>query len=368
MSKKLKINVTIFMRVRNMIEHSIIHNRQKIGYALGGGAARGLFHIGVLNVLEEHDVYPDVIAGTSMGSIIGALYASGHKAREIKKLACSIDWKQTVRLADIVLPTRGLIQGRRIIKLLKSILADIKFNQLKYEFACVAADMYTGEQIIIRSGSVIDAVRASISVPGIFSPVYREGRYLVDGGLVNVVPVSVCLDMGAEYVIGVNAIPDPASRIMRVKIGGGNDNDRDGVSDDEMQQPIIPHTKVKFHNSRADAINKGIKKFLLYRQPKLQRLVARNPTSLLPQKTGLIRSSEPTLIEVLSQSLNVIEYNIAMENIKDADLAVSPLSETIGFWDFHRADDAIEAGEKAARSVLQRDAVARIQLDKLINR
>src|SRR4030042_3397724 len=226
MSKKLKINVTIFMRVKNRIENIITHNRQKIGYALGGVAARGLFHIGVLNVLEEHNVYPDVITGTSMGSIIGALYASGLKAREIKKLACSIDWKQTIRLADIVLPTSGLIQGRRIIKLLKSILADIKFNQLKYKFACVAADMYTGEQIVLKSGSIIEAVRASISIPGIFTPVNKDGRYMVDGGLVNVVPVSVCRDMEAEYVIGVNVIPDPTSCIMRVKIGGASNSEK----------------------------------------------------------------------------------------------------------------------------------------------
>ncbi len=354
-----------------MIENTITHNRQKIGYALGGGAARGLFHIGVLNVLEEHDVYPDVITGTSMGSIIGALYASGLKAREIKKLACSIDWKQTIRLADIVLPTSGLIQGRRIIKLLKSILADIKFNQLKYEFACVAADMYTGEQIVLKSGSIIEAVRASISIPGIFTPVNKDGRYMVDGGLVNVVPVSVCRDMEAEYVIGVNVIPDPTSCIMRVKIGGASNSDnsdRYSPPDDDMQQPIIPHTRVQYHNSRTDNIDRGIRKFLLYRQPKLQKLIARRPSAIFSRTPYFLRPSYPSLIEVLSQSLNIIEYNIAVQNLKDADLAISPLTETVGFWEFHRAADAIEAGEKAARSVLQRDAVARIQLGKLISR
>jgi NTE family protein len=170
----------------------------KIGYALGGGAARGLSHIGVLKVLEEHGIFPDIIAGTSVGAIVGALYAGGYKPGEIEALVLGLDWKQLVSLGDMTLPRSGLLQGKRVISLLKSVLGDLTFSQLRWELACVATDIIDGKQVVLRDGSLIDAVRASISIPGIFTPVTINGRFLVDGGLINTVPVSVCRDMGSS--------------------------------------------------------------------------------------------------------------------------------------------------------------------------
>lgn len=345
-------------------------NGKKIGYALGGGAARGMFHIGVLSVLEEYGISPDIITGTSMGSIIGAMYASGLKVSELKQIACSIDWKQVVRLTDIVtLPKSGLIQGRRIVTLLKSLLGEASFSRLKFKYAAVAADLHTGQQVVFTEGSLVEAIRASISIPGIFTPVSYDGRYLVDGGLVNVVPVSVCRDLGADYVIGVNVIPEPSSGVMPVTIstaasGAGHKGSAE-ASDLDMQKPIIPGARVKFHESRVSIIDKAIRKFLLYRQPGLQKLIARKPSAIFSIRPKLVSVDEPGVFEVLSQSLSVIEYRIAMENLLGADLAITPLGKTVGFWEFHRAAEAIEAGEKATRLLLQRDAVARIQLYSL---
>lgn len=337
--------------------------RKQIGYALGGGAARGLFHIGALNVLEEYGIFPDYIAGTSMGSIIGALYASGLSAREINQIAHSIDWKRIIRLADITLPVSSLIQERRINALLKSVLEDLKFSELKRKFACVATDMYSGEQIVLNEGSLLEAIRASISVPGIFKPVANRGRYLVDGGLVNVVPVSVCRDMGAEFIIGINVIPDPSSEVMAVKIGAsvGVKKAGDPKAEDDMQKPIIPDSRVRYH-SRIQNINSGISKFLLYKQPRLQRLVSRSTSFPFIKPASFISSGEPNLIDVLSQSFNIIEYNIALENLRGADLVINPASHTVGIWEFHRAAEAISAGEKATRLALQKDVVARVLL------
>jgi NTE family protein len=344
--------------------------RKKLGYALGSGAAKGLFHIGVLGVLEEYGVMPDIIAGTSMGSIIGALYASGLKTNDLKHIAYSINWKQIMRLTDIMTLSRsGLIQGKRIMALLKSILGDIGFSQLKCKYAAVAADLYTGQQVVYTDGSLIEAIRASISIPGIFAPVHYEGRYLVDGGLVNAVPVSVCRDLGADYVIGVNAIPDPASGVMPVVISSASRSDGDegddGVLDDEMKKPIVPGAHVKFHESRASIIDSAIHKFLLYRRPEIQRLIARKPSAILSLRSKLIDTGKPNVFEVLSQSLSIIEYHIAMENLMDADIAITPIKQTVGYWAFHRAAEAIEAGERATRLLLQRDAVARLQLSSL---
>ncbi len=181
--------------------------KRKIGLALGGGAARGMAHIGVLEILEKGNITIDMIAGTSAGAAIGALYAQGKNIGELKKLARSWDWKQRAQAIDLALPRSGFIAGHRIKKLLKSIIGDVKFNELKIPFACVATDVMTGEEVVINQGSVLEAVRASISVPIIFSVVKYGGRYLVDGGLVNPVPVSVLKDMGADFIIAVNVTP-----------------------------------------------------------------------------------------------------------------------------------------------------------------
>jgi predicted acylesterase/phospholipase RssA len=159
----------------------------KIGYALGGGGARGLSHIGVMKVLEEHGIYPDVIAGTSIGALVGALYASGLRAGDIER-ALRLDLRRLAMLADVRLSLSGLVQGKRVTSALKAFLGDLDFADLKIPFACVATDIVNGQEIVMRTGPVITAVRASISVPGLFTPVKVRGRYLVDGGLVNMVP------------------------------------------------------------------------------------------------------------------------------------------------------------------------------------
>jgi len=334
---------------------------------LGGGAARGMFHIGVLSVLEEYGITPDIIAGTSMGSIIGAMYASGLKTSDLKQIARSIDWKQIMRLTDIVaLPKSGLIQGKRIAALLKSILGDTDFSRLKCKYAAVAADLYTGQQVVFTEGSLIEAIRASISIPGIFTPVHYEGHYLVDGGLVNVVPVSVCRDLGADFVIGVNVIPDPVSEMMPVIISSAAGADRHKDSGDslkeDMQKPIIQGAHLKFHESHVRSINNAIRRFLLYRQPRMQRLIARKPSAIFSIRPKVVNTGEPNVFEVLSRSLTIIEYHIAMENLMNADIAITPTKQTVGYWAFHRAAEAIEAGEKTTRLLLERDEKARRQL------
>ncbi len=187
--------------------------RKKIGLALGSGAARGLAHIGVLEALEKEGIPVDIIAGTSAGAAIGALYAQGRSARHIKELALEMNWKKRAPLMDFSLPRTGFIKGRKIQNLLTSFIGgDIKFSDLKLPLACVAADITTGEEVVIDQGSVSEAVRASISIPVIFSVVGWGGRYLVDGGIVNPVPVSVAREMGADFVIAVNVIPGVIAR------------------------------------------------------------------------------------------------------------------------------------------------------------
>ena len=187
---------------------------KKVGLALSGGAARGLAHVGVISVLHEEGIPIDMIAGTSSGAVMGAVYASGQSPAIMKELALDTNWKKMGVMVDPSFPKTGFIKGRKIKNMLSSFIGgNIKFSDLKIPFVCVATDIDTGEEIVIKSGPVLDALRATISIPGIFTVVKREGRYLVDGGLTTPVPVNVARDMGADFVIAVNVNPDVSGRM-----------------------------------------------------------------------------------------------------------------------------------------------------------
>jgi len=174
-----------------------------IGLALGSGSARGLAHIGVIQALEEADIKVDVIAGTSIGALIGAVYASD-SLDSLESTFQELDWMKIASFFDVVFPRSGLIDGAKVSGLVRTHIHVDRIEALPRRFASLATDIFTGEEVIISSGDVIEAVRASISVPGIFTPVRSNGRILVDGGLVNPVPVSVARSMGADIVIAVD--------------------------------------------------------------------------------------------------------------------------------------------------------------------
>jgi len=188
--------------------------KHKIGLALSGGAARGLAHVGVIRVLQEEGIPIDIIAGTSAGAVMGAVYASCCDSARMLEHALEASWKKLGPLIDPSFPRTGFIKGKKIMNVLSGFIGgDIKFSDLKIPFACVATDINTGEEIVIAKGPVLDALRASISIPGIFTVVKHEGRYLVDGGLTTPVPVNVVRRMGADFVIAVNVNPDVSARM-----------------------------------------------------------------------------------------------------------------------------------------------------------
>ena len=182
--------------------------KKKVGLALGSGAARGLAHIGVIKALEEYNIPIRMIAGTSMGALVGAAYATGLSGTELEEIACTINFRTIAKLFLPTLPITGLVDGKRIEDFLKALVGDVNIRNLKIPFAAVAADIESSEEILIRDGSLIGAIRASISIPGIFTPAKHQNRYLVDGGLLNPVPVDVVRNMGADFVIAVS-VPYP---------------------------------------------------------------------------------------------------------------------------------------------------------------
>jgi len=184
-----------------MNNHS--ENNIKIGIALGSGSARGLAHIGVIRALEEAGINIDYVAGTSIGALIGSVYASG-KLEDLEMVYLGFDWKKIAHFFDVVFPKSGLIDGRKVVDFVREYVHTETIEHLPLPFQAVATDIGTGEEVSLDQGDVIEAVRASISVPGIFTPVCRDGRVLVDRGLVNPVPVSTARSMGAKLVFAVD--------------------------------------------------------------------------------------------------------------------------------------------------------------------
>lgn len=179
----------------------------KIAVALGGGAARGFAHVGVLKVLEAQGIVPDLVVGASAGSLVGALYAAGHTGFELQKIALQMD---EATISDWGLPNRGIIKGEQLQEFVNRAVGNRPIEKLNKPFAVVATDLQSGEMIVFRRGNTGMAVRASSSIPGLFQPVSISGREYVDGGLTSPVPVKVARNLGADIVIAVDIGSKPA--------------------------------------------------------------------------------------------------------------------------------------------------------------
>ena len=179
-------------------------SRKKVGLALGSGAARGLAHIGVIKALKENGIQIDYIAGTSVGALVGAYYSLNGDVDNLEKKMKTFTKKDLIKLIDLVRPKKGIIKGDKVKKFLEELYGKNDFSDTKIPLNIIAADLHTGDEVIISSGNLIEAVRASISIPGIFTPVEMNGKTLVDGGIVNNTPIDTVKKMGADVIIAVD--------------------------------------------------------------------------------------------------------------------------------------------------------------------
>jgi NTE family protein len=184
----------------------------KIGLALGGGAARGFAHVGVIKALENQGIIPDIVVGTSAGSVVGALYAAGNNGFELQKLAHRLDES---KISDWSMPDRGVLKGEALQQFVNDAVGQRPLEGLKKPFAAVATDLQSGESIVFRTGNTGMAVRASSTVPGIFQPVTINGHEYVDGGLTSLIPVRAARQMGSDVVIAVDISSRPADKPVR---------------------------------------------------------------------------------------------------------------------------------------------------------
>lgn len=303
--------------------------RRKVGLALGGGSARGWAHIGVLRALEESGVRPDLVCGTSIGALVGAAYAVGELDR-LENWVRSMGVGDVLRFLDFRLST-GLLKGERLTQYLRDNFSDLPIEDMPVPFAAVATALSTGAEVWLREGSIVDAVRASIALPGIFTPIMSEGRVLVDGGLVNPVPVSLARAMGADVVIAVDLNSDVLGRYL----SGPAANEAD-----ELQEAIASAAATE-----AEPSSNTDPGFVERLKSGLDRLLAERSAG---------KSEMPSMFSVLASSLNIMQVRISRSRMAGdpPDALITPRLGHMSLYDFHRGAEAIEEGRRAAIAAL----------------
>ncbi len=294
-----------------------------IGLALGAGAARGWSHIGVIERLVEAGIHPRVVAGTSIGALVGGCHAAG-KLAELKEFATRLTKRRIFSFLDFSWSGSGLISGDRLSGMLTEHLSDMSFADLKLPFICIATELLTGHEIWLRHGPLAAAIRASYALPGVFRPVKVGHQWLIDGAVVNPIPVSPCRALGARLVIAVNLNSD---------IFGGT----------VIQEPD------KLVNSMPDT-------------------TASNRSSALRAMIG--GGDNPGLTTVLVAAFNISQDRLARSRLAGdpPDINIMPRTPTIGLFDFDKAQDAIDAGREAAERALPEIEMALMHLDRVGNR
>jgi NTE family protein len=297
--------------------------RPTIGIALGGGAARGWAHIGVLKTLAAVGLEPDIVAGTSIGAVAGACFITG-RLDALEDFACALTRRRIFGFLDINFSGSGLITGQRLNARLEEHLRDFTIEQLDRKFVAVATELGTGHEVWLNKGSLVNALQASFALPGIFRPVQINGRWLIDGALVNPIPVSVCRALGARIVIAVNLSNDVFSK-------GAVIHDREALSEPSV---ATDGAELLGSNGRA-AVH------LLHRQI-------------------FGRSYTPGMSAVMMDAIHITQDRIARSRLAGdpPDITIGPKLGDFGLFDFHRAYEAIELGAQAAEKQIDEIKIA----------
>ncbi|HSH29507.1 MAG TPA: patatin-like phospholipase RssA [Thiohalobacter sp.] len=299
--------------------------RPRLGLALGGGAARGWAHIGVIQYLKDEGIDVDVICGTSIGAIVGGAEAAG-QLDTLREWLEQLQWQDIIRYLDVTF-TGGLLQGTKLMDFFRERLKDAEIDKLDRPFAAVATELSNGQEVWLQSGSLMDTMRASIALPGLFTPVERDGRWLVDGGLVNPVPVSLCRALGAERIIAVDLNSDILGRRT------GKPPRSLPAEEDEAAQKAWGR---------------------MFRQGDWQGMFqALFHVPMEQWKSYFQReaSAPPSLVDVLAQSVYIMQVRITRARMAGdpPDVLLTPRLSQIRLLEFHRATEAIEEGYNVAK-------------------
>lgn len=296
-----------------------LHGR--VGLALGSGAARGWAHIGVIRGLEDAGVEPEIICGSSIGAVVGGAYAAG--ALDLfEQWVRRLDWRQVVGYFDLSL-RGGLIKARKVFDILGTNLPDRGFDELGKSFGAVATDLVTGQEVWLREGTLYDALRASVALPGLITPARIDGRWLVDGGLVNPVPVSLCRAMGADSIIAVDLNTALVGRRFRA----------------QRTVAARPKPERGLHGVLQDIAG--------------ELRVRRGRTDETDEDKDELPSM-PSIYEVITSSVNIMQVRISRSRMAGdpPDVLVAPRLSDFALLDFDRAGEAIEEGRRAVAAAL----------------
>ena len=298
--------------------------RPRIGLALGSGSARGWAHIGIIDSLMEAGIEPEIVCGTSIGALVGAAYVAGRLA-ELRHWAEAATWREVVGLIDVRLSAGGPIDGKQVVEFLRGLGIGEPIESYAKRYAAVATDLVSGREIWLQSGPILEAVRASIAVPGLFSPARIDGKWLLDGGLVNPVPVSVCRALGADVIIAVNLNGDLVGRRFE------NEPDRPAA----IATSGVP--------------NEFLGRVLSQLPAAAREQATQIALRLLPQG-----SATPGYFDVLANSINIMQDHITRTRLagEPPHVMLVPRLRNIGLMEYTRAKEAIAEGRACVEQAL----------------
>ncbi|MFT0547204.1 patatin-like phospholipase family protein [Allopusillimonas ginsengisoli] len=362
----------------------IQRRKPRLGLVLGSGSARGWAHIGVIQTLKRAGIEPDIVCGTSIGALVGAAYAVGELDR-FEEWVLSLGLRDVISFMDLRL-NGGMLKGGKLMEFFRRNFIDLSIEDLQKPFGAVATDLETGAEVWLRSGSAIDAIRASIALPGLFAPVWHEDRLLVDGGLVNPVPVSLARAMGADILIAVDLNSDLLGRHLQ------QDRDAEAHAEPGTQHttgampdihsssgPDIPHAfnagSLARSEPDADSHAAGETTHHADSRPLSQSATAdsniasrpdthvgsewmkrlqQNLTAFLPSPSNEVEEQLPSMLDVMASSVNIMQIRITRSRMAGdpPDAVIAPRLSQLGLLDFHQAQAAIEEGHRAAERCL----------------
>ena len=296
--------------------------RPQIGLALGSGSARGWAHIGVIEALAQAGIEPDIVCGTSMGSLVGAAYVAG-KLDALRQWAVSATWREIIGLIDVRFSNGGLIDGKQVVEFLRRLEIGAPIESYGKTYAAIATDLATGREIWLQSGPIHEAVRASIALPAIFSPARIDDKWLVDGGLSNPVPVSVCRALGADVIIAINLNGDLLGRRFEAQ-----------------SEASAPTTSVP---------QEAFDRVLSHLPPAMREQAAQIALRLLPRAT-----SAPGYFDVLANSINIMQDHITRTRLagEPPHVMLLPRLRDMGLIEFDQAKAAISEGRICVEQAL----------------
>ena len=331
----------------------------KIGLALGSGAARGWAHIGVIQALEEMGVEIDIVSGCSIGSYVGASYASGKLPQLAQWVESLTEW-QVFALMGVGFQKGGLVSGLKVFKALQDNFSFETFEELIKPFAAVATDLYSGREVNFISGSVIEAVKASCAIPGLFPPLLFDNRWLVDGGVVNPVPVNMCRMLGADVVIAVNLSADfrPQS-LVNNPIDHGNNQRKTSDFFKRSQQQIQQWFKKSGEPGSTSVLQE---QDLIAGDDFLTEacLATLEPVDVEQQKSlqalnenQIVVPPTPSIINAMTGSLDILSARVTRSRLAGdpPDILIEPQLRDFGMMEFYRAKELIEHGRASVHRI-----------------